>query len=109
VNETKFISPKIEIPYDKIAEFCHKWKVSEFALFGSVLRDDFRSDSDIDVLVRFAPDARRGLFVLVDMQDELEGIFGRKAHLATLGSIEASHNPLRRRSILDSARVIHAA
>ena len=100
---------QIPIPQDKIAEFCRKWHVTEFALFGSVLRRDFRADSDIDVLVRFAPNARRGLFVLVEMQEELRGIFGRQVHLTTRGSIEASRNTLRRNAILGSARVIHAA
>ncbi len=53
---------RIAIPQDKIADFCRRWKITEFALFGSVLRDDFRPDSDVDVLVTFAPDARWGLF-----------------------------------------------
>jgi uncharacterized protein len=99
----------IQIPHDKIAAFCRKWNVSEFALFGSVLRRDFRPDSDIDVLVRFAPNARRGLFVLVDMQEELAKIFGRTVHITTRGSVEASPNIQRRNAILGSAQVIHAA
>lgn len=102
-------TPRIAIPHEKLRAFCRKWQVTEIALFGSVLRDDFRPDSDVDVLVTFAPEARRGLFVLVEMQEELEHVFGRKAHLATRGSIEASRNPLRRDAILDSAQVIHVA
>ncbi len=101
------INPNIELPEQRIAEFCRKWKIAEFALFGSVLRDDFRADSDVDVLVTFAPDARRGLFALIDMQDELEEIFGRKVHLMSRRGIEQSPNPIRRRAILDSAQVIH--
>jgi hypothetical protein len=68
----------IEIPIDKITRFCDRWQISEFALFGSVLRDDFRSDSDIDVLVTFAPDAKRGLSETLQMKEELQEIFGRK-------------------------------
>lgn len=109
MNELQAAVAKIEIPHDKLVTFCRRWNVSELALFGSVLRDDFRPDSDIDVLIRFAPNARRGLFVLAEMQEELGKIFGRKAHLATRGSIEASRNALRRNSILGTARVIHAA
>jgi uncharacterized protein len=100
---------KIPIDRDKIAEFCRRWKITEFALFGSVLRDDFRPDSDVDVLVTFAPDAEWGLFDMVDMQDELEKIFGRKVDLVSRRGIEASRNYLRRKAILSSAEVIHVA
>jgi hypothetical protein len=99
----------IEIPIDKIADFCQRWKIIEFAFFGSVLRDDFRPDSDIDVLVKFAPDARWTLFNHVDMQDELEAIFGRKVDLVSKRGIERSRNYIRRKAILNSAKVIYAA
>ena len=99
----------IEIPLDKIADFCQRWKIIEFAFFGSVLRDDFRPDSDIDVLVKFAPDARWTLFNHVDMQDELEAIFGRKVDLVSKRGIERSRNYIRRKAILNSAKVIYAA
>jgi len=55
----------IEIPTDKIADFCQRWKITEFAFFGSVLRDDFRPDSDVDILVSFDPNAHRTLFDMV--------------------------------------------
>jgi uncharacterized protein len=103
------IETKLEIPQGKIAEFCRKWKITEFALFGSVLRDDFRPDSDVDVLVKFAPDAHTSLFDHVEMQDELEVIFGRKVHLVSRRSIEQSHNPIRRQAILESAQVVYVA
>ena len=99
----------IEIPIDKIADFCQRWKIIEFAFFGSVLRDDFPPDSDIDVLVKFAPDARWTLFNHVDMQDELEAIFGRKVDLVSKRGIERSRNYIRRKAILNSAKVIYAA
>jgi predicted nucleotidyltransferase len=103
------IETKVELPQEKVAEFCRKWKITEFALFGSVLRDDFRPDSDVDVLVTFASNAKRGLFAIVEMQDELQEIFHRKVHLASRRSVERSHNPTRRKAILDSARVIYVA
>lgn len=99
----------IEIPTDKIADFCQRWKIKEFALFGSVVREDFRPDSDIDVLVTFAPDAQWTLFDHVDMQDELEAIFGRKVDLVSKRGIERSRNYIRRKAILSSAEVIYAA
>ena len=76
---------KIEMPKEKIAEFCQKLKIVELSLFGSVLREDFRPDSDVDVLVTFAPDAQYSLFDLVHIEEELKEILGRKVDLKVLG------------------------
>lgn len=101
---------KLNLPYERIAEFCRKWNVSEFALFGSVLREDFRPDSDVDVLVSFPTyEATPSLFDHVDMQDELESIFGRPVDLVSKSGVEKSENRFRRKAILDSARVVYAA
>ncbi len=102
-------SARIHIPNEKIADFCRKWKIRELSLFGSVLRDDFGPESDIDVLVTFIPEARHGLFALVRMQDELKGIFGRKVNLISRRGVEASRNYIRRKAILDSAEIIYEA
>ena len=99
----------IEIPQKKIAWFCEKWKIREFALFGSVLRDDFRPDSDIDVLVTFDEDTQYSLFDLVHMENELKEIFGRHVDLVSRKGIEASRNYIRRKAILDSAEPLYAA
>jgi uncharacterized protein len=61
IEEVTMTQPKVDLPLNAIAAFCRKWKITEFALFGSVLRDDFRPDSDIDVLVRCKPDANYSL------------------------------------------------
>lgn len=99
---------KLNLPYDQIAAFCRKWNVSEFALFGSVLRDDdFRPDSDVDVLLTWAPDARVSLFDYPEMKDELEAIFGRKVDLVSKRGVEQSSNWIRRKAILESARVVY--
>lgn len=100
-------TPKIELPRDRIHEFCMKWKIVELSLFGSVLRDDFGPDSDVDVLVAFAPGARWSLFDRGEM--ELAGILGRNVDLVSRRAIEQSHNWVRRRAILGSARVYYAA
>ena len=100
---------KIKVPRTKIAEFCKRWNVSEFAIFGSALSADFRPDSDVDVLVSFAPQAHITLFDMVHMQDELKSIFGREVDLVSKRGVEASRNYLRRKNILDSAQVIHVA
>ena len=102
-------SDRIAIPSERIAEFCERWGVAELALFGSVVRDDFGPDSDVDVLVSFDPVARRTLFDMVRMEDELSGLFGRNVDLVTRAAVEGSRNHIRRRAILDSAQVIHAA
>jgi predicted nucleotidyltransferase len=96
----------IDIPKERIAEFCRRWKIREFSLFGSVLRDDFRPDSDVDVLVVFEPDAPWGLFELVDIADELEAIYGRKVDLVEKDCLK---NPFRRHSILTTREVVYAA
>lgn len=76
---------RIDIPNDKIAEFCRRNRIRRLALFGSVLRDDFRPDSDVDVLVEFEPDARVGLLTLAGMEIELGELLGRKVDLNTPG------------------------
>jgi hypothetical protein len=76
---------QLEIPKDRVAEFCHRNQIRRLALFGSVLRDDFGPDSDVDVLVEFTPGARVGLLRLAGMEIELSGILGRKVDLNTPG------------------------
>jgi predicted nucleotidyltransferase len=100
---------RVTIPRKKLAEFCNRWKITELALFGSVLRNDFRSDSDIDLLVSFSPRAKISLFDLVRMQNELKEIFGRDVDLVERRAIENSENYIRRKSILSNTKVIYAA
>ncbi len=103
------MNPGCEISRETVAEFCRKWRITEFALFGSVLRDDFRPESDIDVLVRFAPDAGHSLFDLVRMQEELKDLLGREVDLVTREAVESSRNLLRRKLILETAEVVYAS
>ena len=98
--------PKINIPKDKIEDFCRRWKIKEFALFGSVLREDFRPDSDVDVLVSFAPDGGITFDNRVEMLDELAEIFGREVDLVEKGTIR---NPFRRHEILTTKEVVYVA
>lgn len=99
----------VQLPEEKLAEFCQRWKVSELALFGSILRDDFRPDSDVDMLITFAPDAKRGLMTLARMKYELEDLLGREVDLVSKSAIETSHNWIRRDEILATAQVIYVA
>ena len=97
---------KIEVQTERIQAFCRKWRVRELALFGSVLSEDFRPGSDVDVLVSLEEDAPWSAFDLVDMVDELKSIFGREVDLLEK---EALRNPFRRHSILSNREVLYAA
>ena len=98
--------PRITIPQKKLDEFCRRWNVVEFAVFGSALREDFNSESDVDVLVTFAPDAEISLFDIAQMQIELERLYRRSVDLIEKASLR---NPYRRREILQTAQVLYAA
>jgi len=100
---------KVKIPKAKIAAFCKRWNVSEFAIFGSALRPDFRATSDVDVLVSFKPRSHVTLFDMALMQEELKAIFGRKVDLISKRGVENSRNYIRRKHILELAQVIHVA
>ncbi len=99
----------LDVAEETIADFRRRWKITELALFGSVLRDDFRPDSDIDVLVTFADDARWTLFHVVEMQDELAAIFGGDVDLVERRAIERSENYTRRNHILRSVETMYVA
>ncbi len=101
------VAVNVPISVAHVSAFCRKWRVREFSLFGSVLRDDFRPDSDVDVLVSFAPDAPWDYWVgWPEMIDELESIFGRKIDFVEK---EALQNPYRRQEILSTRKVLYAA
>lgn len=92
----------------KIAAFCRRWGVVEFALFGSILRTDFSDESDIDVLATFAPDVVYTFKDAVRMEKELEEIFEKRVDLVDRQAVEDSPNYIRRKAILESAEVVYA-
>ena len=100
---------QLALPIDRIAEFCRHNRIRELAVFGSVLRNDFDADSDVDVLVTFALDARYSVFDLVRMQNELSAILGRQVDFVDRRAIEQSDNYIRRRQILDSVEVVYGS
>ncbi len=104
MNQTSFT-----LPTAQLAEFCQRWQIAEMSLFGSALRADFRSDSDVDLLVSFAPEAQWSLLDHVRMQEELGALLGRRVDLVNKRAIVRSNNWLRRQTILESAEVIYAA
>lgn len=95
------------LPAQEIADFCHRWRITELALLGSVLRDDFQPDSGLDFLATFSPDADWGLLDHVRMEQALAAILDRDISLLTRRSVEQSHNWIRRQAILDSAEAIY--
>jgi predicted nucleotidyltransferase len=97
--------PQIEIPHEMIKSFCRKWKIKELALFGSVLRGDFRPDSDIDVLTTFGPDASWSVFDHARMREELSALLGREADVTESTCLL---NPFRRQEILATRKIIYA-
>jgi predicted nucleotidyltransferase len=99
----------VEISQDEIASFCRRWKITEVALFGSILREDFRPDSDVDILVTFAPDAKWRFYDLIDMQAELEAMLGRQVDLVERRLVENSENYIRRKHILEHSETIYVA
>ena len=108
-SEETMPTPRIPIPYEEVAAFCRKWSITELALFGSVLREDFTPESDVDVLARFGPDAERSFGAFMRAQDELAAMLGRKVDLVEWQAAEESPNYYRRKAVLDSAQVIYDA
>ncbi len=102
--------PNLKIAPEDLDAFCQQWKITELAFFGSVLRDDFDPNrSDIDVMVTFAPNAGWTLLDFVQMHEELSALAGRKVDILTRKSVQRSRNPIRRRAILDTAKVVYVA
>jgi predicted nucleotidyltransferase len=97
------VMARIALDEAALAAFCDRWRVASLELFGSVIRDDFRHNSDIDVLVSFQPEANWGLLDHAAMEDELAALFGRSVDLLSRRAVERSANPIRRASILESA------
>jgi predicted nucleotidyltransferase len=101
------IHPSLNLPRDKIAEFCRQHQIKSLSVFGSATREDFRPDSDVDFLVEFEANANIGLFEMVEMQDELSGLLDRR--LVDLVTPSVLNNPYRRRAILKDLERVYGA
>lgn len=100
---------QIDVPKEQLARFCQRWKITELALFGSVLRVDFRPESDVDVLVTFAQSAHWGFDQLLEMKGELEVLFGRPVDMIERRLVDESPNYIRRKHILAHMEPIYVA
>ena len=98
---------RIDIPKDQLADFCQCWQISELALFGSALRDDFGPDSDVDILVTFIPGTKWSLLDHVRMEQELAGLLHCEVDVLTKRAVERSPNWILRQEILNTAEVIY--
>jgi predicted nucleotidyltransferase len=101
-------SMNLGIGTEKIADFCQRWKINKLAIFGSALREEFRPDSDIDLLVTFSSNADWTMFDHFTMEEELSRLLGREVDLISIQAVKENPNPITRREILDSARQIYA-
>jgi hypothetical protein len=99
------MNPAIEIPQDRVAELCRRYKVRQLALFGSALRDDFGPDSDVDFLVEFDPTAQIGFLTLAKLQRELSALIHRRVELVPKHGLKDRI----RQAVLASAKVVYAA
>ena len=97
---------RIAVDGQQIADFCRKWSIKELSLFGSVLRDDFRSDSDVDVLVVFEESARKSFRRYLDTEEALRHLLGRDVDLVEQSAVR---NPFRRHHIMHNREVIYAS
>jgi predicted nucleotidyltransferase len=102
----EIVQHRLGVEPERIDAFCRKWRIRELSLFGSALRDDFRPDSDVDLLVVFEPDAGWDLWNIIEMEEELEQEFGRKVDLVEKRALK---NPFRRYDILTTRQVLFAA
>jgi predicted nucleotidyltransferase len=108
-NSRNLIFHGLEIPKEKIVVFCRRWEITELSLFGSILRDDFRPDSDIDVLVTFAAGAKWTIDDLLQMKEALEALLGHPVDLVEKDLVETSENYIRRKHILNHKEILYVA
>ena len=99
----------VDIPVEPLHKFCLRWKVSELAVFGSALHENYPLESDLDLLISFQENTQWGLFDLVNMESELGVIFNKKVDLIEKAAVLKSENHIRRKAILDDAQVIFEA
>lgn len=103
------INPAVHLPLAAISQVCQAHRIKTLALFGSAVREDFCADSDVDVLVEFAPDAAPDFAEVIAIQEELERLIGRPVDLLERKSVEHSRNYIRRRAILGQIEPIYVA
>ncbi|MDB9515808.1 nucleotidyltransferase domain-containing protein [Roseofilum reptotaenium CS-1145] len=107
MSNTIAIHPSIHIDCDRLRKLCQHWQIIELALFGSVLREDFRPDSDIDLLITWDAQSHWTLLDFAQMHEDFALLLDRPVDLVSKRAIESSNNPLRRKEILNTAQLIY--
>ncbi|NET42667.1 MAG: DNA polymerase subunit beta [Okeania sp. SIO2B3] len=107
IEVDKNVYQRLKITENTIHNFCQKWQITELSVFGSILTDRFNQNSDVDILVKFSPEARISLFDLENMESELKITLGRDVDIVTKKAIQCSRNWIRRQNILGSAQVLY--
>lgn len=103
----KIIGDRLQTKESTIHDFCQKWQITELSVFGSILTDKFNQNSNVDILVKFAPEARIYLFDLENMESELKLILGRDVDVVSKKAIEFSQNWIRRQNILGNSQILY--
>ncbi len=106
-NYSHLIQQRLKLSQIDINKICEEWNIRKMSLFGSILRDDFNDNSDIDILVQFNPDARQGLLTLARLKHYLEDMTQRSVDVVVQESVENSENWIRKQEILNTAQVIY--
>jgi predicted nucleotidyltransferase len=106
---TRLYAERLQVTDEQLGDFCRRWQITELAIFGSILRDDFGPDSDVDMLVTFAASADWSLVDHIQMEQELASLLGRKVDLVSRRAIDSSENWIRRREIQRTAQVVYAS
>ena len=99
----------IQLDTSEVKEFCSKWKICELSVFGSILREDFRPDSEVDLLVQHEEDANWDLFDQIHMQDELTALIGRDLYILDQEGVESSNDHFLRTEIFTTLEQVYAA
>ncbi len=106
-KNSNFIHQRLKLSEIEITRICKQWNITKLSLFGSILREDFNQDSDIDILIQFAPYARQGLLTLAKLKHYLEDMTQRSVDIVVQESIENSENWIRKEQILNTAQIIY--
>jgi len=99
----------LSVDDEALKALCEKWGIAELAVFGSVLREDFGPESDVDLLVSFRPSVRFRMLTFGEMEAEFSTLFGRRVEAVERAAVQENPNWIIRREILDSAQLLHVA
>ncbi|MGI0482589.1 nucleotidyltransferase family protein [Geminocystis sp. CENA526] len=101
------IEKRLQISLNQLFDICQQWNIKEMALFGSVLRNDFNNESDVDFLISFQPNTPQGLLTMSQLKSQLESLLNYPVDIAIKDSLKDSDNWIRSKEILTTAQTIY--